>query len=614
MVTFIFCIMFIRLFVLQGAVSQDYQLRACPQWVRSLPLTAKRGKILDKNNNVLAISQTSYDVYLRAKEVTEPAKVSAFLSSLLNMNYDAIYTKAINKGISESLVKLQVDEGVAKKIIQSSFDGIYVSGNISRYYPYSDTACQVLGYLTSDSMGQSGVERYYDTYLSGVDGKILTQSDVRGVVLDKSLTYYLDSVDGMDIKLNIDINIQRYAEQALSHATIDHSPKKASVVIMDPETSQIVAMAISPGFNLNNIPRDDISYLMSLTKNSIVTDVYEPGSTFKILTLAAALSEGLVDLNDHFYCPGYRVVDGERIKCWKTTGHGNQTLVECVQNSCNCCFMDLALRLGKDKLYNYLKAFGIGSTTGVDISSESGGILLNKEDVKIVDLVRIGFGQTIAVNQLQLLNAFCSVINGGLLNTPCLLDSMYFDDNETYSQKTMCKNKTINSNVSQTLLYLLEQSLSKTGEMTFIPGYKVAGKTGTAQKYGADGKISRGKYVSSFFGFLNCNNTPQYALLLCVDEPSNGAYYGSVVAKPYAKEIFEKIIAYKNISPDDPNVTPDTFVVPNYVGLSLTQALAKLDLTGLDYEVDGEGEQVIWQFPSAENEISRNSTIVIKTN
>ncbi len=349
-----------------------------------------------------------------------------------------------------------------------------------------------------------------------------------------------------------------------------------------------------------------------MTKNIVVTDVFEPGSTFKILTLSAALSENLTNENERFFCPGYRIVAGEKIKCWKTLGHGSQTLVEAVQNSCNCCFMDLGLRLGKERLYKYLRAFGIGSKSGVDISGESGGILLDENLVKDVDLARIAFGQTVAVSELQLANAFCSVINGGTLNTPQLVSNFYDENgNTTYTFQTHSKNKTVTAEVGEKIRYLLEQAVSKTGEMTFVEGYRVAGKTGTAQKYGSDGKIARGKYVSSFFGFLNQGDKAEYAVLVCVDEPSSGAYYGSVVAKPYAQKIFEGIIKYKNIQPAG-DVVKTTFVVPNLCGLSVSQALATLEKMGVYYETDGEGENVVSQFPFAGTKVSGDSCVVIK--
>lgn len=613
-VAFIFCILVSRLFYLQISQSKNLQIHAVEQWVRTLPLTAKRGQIVDTNGNILAISYTSYDVFVRAKEVEDPVKVTAYLSSLLNIEYQSLYEKVINIFVSETLIKLQIDEDTALKIVQKDYKGVYVTENIKRYYPYGKALSQVIGFLTSDSIGQTGIEKYYNDTISGTDGKYLTQSDVRGITLDNSLNYYIDAINGLNISLNIDINIQVLAEQILEKIMQEHNPKKASILVMDPQTSKIISLAISPGFDLNDVPRDDVNALMDLSKNIAVTDVYEPGSTFKIFTLAIALSEGLVDLDDTFYCPGYRMVDGEKIKCWKTTGHGSQTLIEAVQNSCNCCFMDLALKIGKDTFYKYLNLFGIGSTSGVDVSGESAGILLDKNIVQNVDLARIGFGQTVAVSQIQLVNSFCSIINGGTLNVPSLLGSYFEDDKVVYENIVTKKNKTVSEDVSQLMRYILEQSLSKTGEMTFVEGYKIAGKTGTAQKYGEDGKISQGKYVSSFFGFLNQGDEPFYAVLIYVDEPSSGVYYGGLVAKPYAKELFEGIIKYKNIPKTDENVVVDSILTPNLLNLSLTKALVELEKLGIYYEVDGEGDKVVEQFPSPNTEILKSSTIIIKTN
>lgn len=613
MVAFIFCLIIIRLFYLQVLDAKNMQIKAIEQWVRTLPLTAKRGQIVDCNGNILAISYTSYDVFVRAKEIKEPLEVATYLSDILQVNFETLYQKCKNVFISESLVKLQIDQTTAQKIVQKDYDGVYIAENIERYYPYGKSLAQVIGFTSSDSIGQSGIESYYEHILSGLDGKYLTQSDVRGIKLNDSLNYYVEAQDGLDIKLNVDINIQNILEEALSQIMIDHEPKGASCVVFDPQTSKILGLAISPSFDLNSPPRDDVSQLMQLSKNTTVTDVYEPGSTFKILTLASALSENLTNINEHFYCPGYRIVDGEKIKCWKTTGHGDQTLVEAVQNSCNCCFIDLGLRLGIDKLYKYLESFGIGSQSGVDISGESSGILLSKNLVQNVDLARIAFGQTVAVGQVQLLNAFCSAINGGVLNVPSLVNSFIESGQEIYQNSVISKNKTISKDVSDLIKYLLEMALSKTGEMTFVPGYKIAGKTGTAQKYGEDGKISRGKYVSSFFGFINKEQS-QYALLLCVDEPSSGAYYGSVVAKPYAKQIFEQIIKYKNILPDDEGLLEEVQIVtPNLLSLPISQACVQLEKLGVYYEVDGEGEFVKSQFPSYGTTISKSTTILIKT-
>ena len=588
------------------------QLKAVGQWVRTLPLKAQRGQVVDCNGNILAISYTSYDLYFRAKEIDKPHEVATYISTLLNMNYETVYQKAKDVFISESLIKLNIKEETAFKICKKGFKGVYLTENIYRKYPYGKLLSQTLGYLTIDSIGQSGIESYYNKVLSGTNGKFLTQSDVRGVRLNDSLNYYVDPIDGLNISLTIDINIQNIVESVMEKIVEDHKPKGVSVIVIDPSSSKVLAMAISPSFDLNDVPRDNVAELMKKTKNTIVTDVYEPGSTFKIFTLAAALSENLTSIKETFFCPGYRIIDGERIKCWKTTGHGLQTLSECVQNSCNCCFMDLALRLGKDKFYEYLRKFGIGSVSGVDIAGESAGIMLDKNLVRTVDLARIGFGQSVAVNQLQLINSFCSIINGGTLYQPTLLKNYFDNQNQiVFNNINLISNTNVNQDVSQILRFLLEQSLSKTGDLTFVEGYPVAGKTGTAQKYGEDGKISSGKYVSSFFGFLN-NANPEYALLLCVDEPSTGAYYGSVVAKPYAKEIYEQIIEYKNIRPKQ-EIESEKYETPNFVGMSISQAIALLDKMGVYYEVAGDGKRVINQFPLPGKEIDKSVTILINT-
>lgn len=612
MVTFIFCAFFIRLFILQIGNGKNLQIKAVEQWVRSLPLKASRGKISDRNGNLLAVSYTTYDVYLRAKEVKDPIVTANFLAENLGLSFDSLYQKAKDVFISESLIKLNIQEDLALKIVKRGLSGVYVTENISRNYPYGQLASQVIGYLTSDSIGQSGVEAYYEKVLSGTNGKYLTQADVVGITLDDSLNYYVEAIDGLNLTLTIDANIQNIVERVLEKAYLEHSPQKVSAVVLNPNTSEILAMAINPSFDLNNVPRDNVEELMKLTKNTIVTDVFEPGSTFKIFTLASALQENLTNINETFYCPGYRIVDGEKIKCWKTTGHGSQTLIECVQNSCNCCFMDLCLRLGKDRMYSYLESYGIGKNSGVDILGESSGIMIDKNKVQTVDLARIAFGQSVATNELQLLNSICSVINGGTLRQPQVLKNYYDNNNKiTYNNINLINGKSISEEVSNTMRYILEMSLSKTGEMTFVEGYKVAGKTGTAQKYGKDGKIEKGKYVSSFFGFLNNGDTPEYALLLCVDEPSNGTYYGSVVAKPYAKEIFEGIIAYKNIEKAKEDVVVEDIIVPSLSGKHITEALVILDKMNVNYEVAGEGEFVISQFPSAGVSVKKSSTLVI---
>ncbi len=599
------------MFYLQGIRQDNLVKLAVPQWVRSLPLGAKRGDIYDRTGDILATSYTTYDVYVRAKNIKEPEVVARFLANLLELSYEKVLQKAQNKSISESLIKLSVPEDIAKQIIAQNLKGVVLSQNISRQYPYGQFLSQVLGFTTIDNIGQAGVEAYYNEYLKGINGKSLSQGTAAGTEID-GLDYYIPAIDGLDIKLTIDSKIQTIIEQALNNISIEHKPKAASIIVMDTKSGDILGMGLWPSYDNNNPPREDVSALMDLSKNKAVVDVYEPGSTFKILTVAAALSEGVVGDNDRFYCPGFRIVDGQRIKCWKTIGHGSQTLAEGMANSCNCVFMDLGLRLGKEKLYKYLKLFGIGSQTGVDILGESSGLLMDINSVKTVDLARISFGQAVAVSQLQLLSAFCSIINDGKYILPHLLKGVYKDGRLLKDNSINIKNKTISAEVSNKVNMLLKGVLSlKKGEGTFVEGYDIGGKTGTAQKY-ENGVIARGKYVSSFFGTYPALD-PKYAVLVCVDEPSSGVYYGSIVASPYGKQVFEGIFNYLNI-PRDFETESKKAIVPDIVGMPLAQAIITLEKYKILYEIDGDGEMAIGQFPRAGYELSPMESVVIMTN
>ncbi|MDR0850206.1 MAG: PASTA domain-containing protein [Christensenellaceae bacterium] len=611
LITFIFCALFIRLFVIGGIYSDNLMIKAAPQWVRSLPLSAKRGSIIDSSGCTLVHSHTLYDVYVRAKNVENPEEVTRFLSALLGLDYQSLYKKVTNKGVSEVLIKLDIDDETAHIIMDKSLKGIVLGENIGRNYNNGNFLSQVLGFITVDNVGQAGLEAYYNTFLKGVDGKVLNQSDVKGIEIEDTLKYFIEPVAGLNLQLNIDSSIQKIVEGVLGEIMTEHNPKSVSAIVMDTQ-GRIVSMAKTPSLDNNNLPRDDVKMLMEYTKNSMITDIYEPGSTFKILTLAAALSEGLTNVNEYFYCPGYRIVSGEKIKCWKTTGHGSQTLVEGVRNSCNCVFMDLAMRLGADKLYQYLTAFGLGSPTGVDFLGESGGIIMPKQSIQPVDLARIGFGQAVATTQLQLLSAFTAAVNGGMLYQPYFVDNIYTDAGVKVQQNMPIKKKqVISPQVSETINYLLYNVVNKGEGQDFLSGYDIGGKTGTAQKY-ENGKIAQGKYVSSFFGMYPTKN-PQFAILLCVDEPGNGVYYGSVVASPFAKKIFEGIFEYKNICPNTATAATTSVEVPNLVGMSLSAANILLNNLGFYMELDGEGLYVKNQYPRAGTVLSRGSDVMVMT-
>ena len=609
-ISFLFCALLIRLSIVSLVDGKWLQEKAFNQWTRDLPITGERGKIYDTNGATLAVSKTTYDVYLRGREVDDPIGVSSYLSNLLGLEFEKVHAKAIDKTISESLVKMQIDQEVALKILNSDYKGVFLSENIGRYYPYGDLLTQILGFTTIDNVGQAGIEQYYNNMLTGLDGKYYVQSDLQGHQIDNTLSSYIPSVAGMNLQLTIDVSIQQVVEKVLEQVVLDHKPKSVTCIVMNPKNGELLALGLKPSFNLNDIPRSDPS-LMSTVKNTAVVDVYEPGSTFKILTTAAALEEGKTNLNDSFYDPGYRIVDGQRIKCWKTIGHGSEDLVDGFINSCNSVFMDLALRMGTNSFYSYLKKFGIGSKTGIDIASESSGILMKQSSVKNVDLARIGFGQAVAVTPIQIITAFCAAINGGELLQPYLVKSATDSQgNVILENNKKVKTRVISQNTSNLINNLLENVATKRGKTTFVDGYRIGGKTGTAQKY-ENGVIARGKYVSSFFGTYPADN-PEYAMLLLVNEPSAGVYYGSVVAAPYAKEIFSGIFQAKNIKSQDKQQKQKEYVeMPNLVGLSLVEACEKLVTMGLNYELDGEGGMVVAQFPPTGTVLEKYSTVQI---
>ena len=442
-------------------------------------------------------------------------------------------------------------------MLEYGFEGVYYARDNSRVYPYGEFLTQVLGFTSADGQGQSGLELYYNKYLQGINGEILYETDIVGVEIEGSTPTYIPATDGLNAKLTIDYEVQQAAEAAMERAYQTHSPKSARAIVMNPQTGEILAMANKPSFDLNEIPRDDLDALHALSRNGLISDVYEPGSTFKVLTAAANIEEYLQGNRnafspEHIFSSSrYRYVDGQRVKCWSDHAngkHSNETLADALNNSCNPVFVDIALALGKEKMYEYIEKFNYGSVTGVDFSGEAQGMVLPASAIQNVDLARIGFGQTIAVTALQLAAATSAAINGGYYYTPYFVSELYTSDHLVAEiRNPKLKNRVISEKASELLREMLEAVVRDGGgKQAYIEGYRVGGKTGTAQKY-EDGHIAQGKYVSSFVGFFPAND-PQYLALIVIDEPV-GQYYGSTVAAPYGREIFEKIIQAKNIKP-----------------------------------------------------------------
>lgn len=613
-ITFFFCAVIFRVGFIQIVNGANLQSKAVSQWTRDLPLEARRGAIVDRNGVVLADTSTLYTLYVRPREVNSVESLCKSLSSVLDISYQKLYDKIAGKKVSEITVAKKLTKTQMLEITKMDISGVYFSEDTLRYYPYGNFLTQVLGYINVDGDGQEGLELYLDKYLSGVDGVLLTQSDLTGVELDGSSVSYLPAVDGFKVTLTVDSAIQSFAESAVYKALSDHKAQSASCIVMNTQTGAILAMANAPGFDLNSPPRSDVTTLYENMKNRTITDVYEPGSTFKILTMAMALNEGKVSGASTFYDPGYRIVDGVRIKCWRTIGHGSQTFSEGVKNSCNSVFMDLALSVGVDKTYSYYEKFGITAKTGIDMKGEAKGILLNQSSVKNVDLARMGFGHAVAVTPIQLITAASSAVNGGRLMTPYICEKITDKDGKTvFSAIPEVKSTPISAQTSATVAKLLEGVVSEgSGKLAYVDGYSIGGKTGTAQKY-KNGAIAQGSYISSFLGFAPVEN-PQYTILLTVNEPSTGVYYGSLVAAPYVGEIFKNIFDHFNIPKDEKLTAEDYykyFEMPDLIGMTYQEAVKTLKGLELSYESDGEGI-VVKQIPEAGSKINKYTVGYIK--
>lgn len=609
-ITFLFCVLCGRLCYLQVFTGDGLREKAAEQWYRDLPLKAKRGAVYDREGQVIVDSKDVFTVYVRPAAVKDKSLVAKVLAEQLEVNEEKLFEKISKAAVSEITVKKNVDFSTGGKLRDMGLDGVYFSVDSARNYPYDGCLTQVLGYTNADNEGQNGLEGYYDKYLRGVNGFSATETDNKGTELDRNVTKYVPAIPGADLHTTLDISIQGFAETAVRGAVVEWKAKSASMIVMDVDTGGIVAMAKTPTYDLSDIPRDDVNMLNAYSKNTMIVDVYEPGSTFKIFTTAAAIESGAVSDRDTFFCPGYRVVDGKRIKCWRSIGHGSQHLAEGVKNSCNCVFMDLALRMGTGKFYDNLRKFGFGSKTGVDFYSESSGLMMNEKSVKTVDLARIGFGQAVAVTPIQLISGVSAVVNGGMYHAPHFVSTITDQNGKTLYEHSDEERRVISQATSEKMRGLLENVVKEgSGKKAGVAGYRIGGKTGTAQKY-ENGAIAQGKYVSSFVGFAPVEN-PKYAVLMIIDEPGTYAYYGSIVAAPYVGNVFSKIFESKGIKPTEKIDDKELINVPYLCGKSVNTAINELETLGIKYEISGEGETVSVTLPSAGEQVAKGDYILL---
>ncbi len=607
-----FIIVIIDIFCIMVVLGPERLEVAVQQWTRTSTITANRGQIVDCNGKVLATTGAVYKILLWPKNITSGSeeRVARELSDALDLDFDYVYKCATNKTRSEFVIKRQVDSKTVSNVRSLKLSGVGIANDSKRYYPYGTLLSQVIGFTTRDNVGQSGLELKYDKYLTGSDGKLISETDSSGNPLAYGYTQYEDPIDGAKIVLTVDQVFQSYLENALEEALSVNNASSAQGIILDVNTGAIKAISTKPDYDPNDPPRNDLEQLAELSRNRLVTDVYEPGSTFKILTLAAAIDSGNADLNSTFFCNGGYIVNGERIKCWKHAGHGSQDLTKATENSCNCCFMQLALRMGVSEFYDYLYAFGLGQKTGDIFDGESSGIVTNEKYVTENDLARIGFGQSVAVTPVQLAAAVSAAVNGGYLYSPYIVEQVVSSDGTVIEQADPSPvRQVISGETSATVRQILQSVVDNgTGRNAKIEGYYVGGKTGTAQKYDEYGRVSAGSYICSFIGFAPADD-PQYLCLILVDEPHVGSIFGSTVAAPFVRRVLSEILPYSGIQPSH---LSEIVTVPNVLGLTTEEAnkeLAKVGLIGF-YEC---ADEVTLQLPAAGETVVKGSSVLLYT-
>ena len=548
-----FIMMFLigRLVYLMIFCSEYYGNKAENLHERERDIKAARGKLLDANGTVLATNKSVCTISVIHNQIEEPEKVIEMLVRELGIPEETA-RKRVEKVSSIERVKTNVAKETGDAIRAYGLSGVKVDEDYKRYYPYGTLASKVLGFTGADNQGILGLEVKYDEYLQGTNGKILTLTDARGIEIENAGESRLEPVNGYDLCLSLDRNIQMYCEQAAKKVCTKKSADSVSVIVMNPQNGELMAMVNYPEFDLNDpftlvgdtgesvSAEEKQNLLNKMWRNQCISDTYEPGSTFKIITAAAALEEGVVKLDDAFFCPGYKIVEDRRIRCARTTGHGAETFETGIMNSCNPVFMELGERLGAENFAGYFKQFGLLSKTNIDLPGEAGTIMHKTENIGPVELATISFGQSFQITPIQLVTTVSSIINGGTRVTPHFGVSVQDADGNTVKTFSYETHENIcTAETSETMRYLLEKVVSEgTGKNAKIEGFSIGGKTATSQTL----PRSDHKYISSFLGFAPADN-PQVLVLVVINNPQ-GIYYGGTIAAPVAKEIFENILPY----------------------------------------------------------------------
>ncbi|OKO94007.1 Cell division protein FtsI [Peptidoglycan synthetase] [Geobacillus proteiniphilus] len=612
----IFAIIDLRLGYVQFWLGDMLAERAKGLWGRNIPFEPKRGEILDRNGVPLATNMSAPTVYVIPRQVKNPAEAAKKLAGVLGGSVESIYKQITQK---TSIVRLKegrkISDEKAVNVRALNLDGVYIAEDTKRYYPFGSYLSHVLGFTGIDNQGLTGLELYYDKELRGERGSVQFYSDAKGRRMPDIADDYTPPTDGLNLVLTIDSRIQTIIERELDIAEAKYNPEGIIAIAMDPNTGEILAMASRPTFN----PADYRSVPPEIyNRNLPIWSTYEPGSTFKIITLAAALEEHKVNLlKDHFFDPGYAKVAGATLRCWKKGGHGDQTFLEVVQNSCNPGFVELGERLGKETLFRYIKQFGFGEKTGIDLQGEGTGILFDLKRVGPVELATTAFGQGVSVTPIQQVAAVSAAINGGILYTPYIAKQWVDPETGEIVRRNTpkAKRRVISEETSKQVRYALESVVAQgTGKKAYVEGYRVGGKTGTAQK-AQGGRYLQNNHIVSFIGFAPADD-PKLVVYVAVDNPKGTVQFGGTVAAPIVGKIMEDSLRIMGVKPRQDQLAkerdwnePKVIEVPNLIGL--TKNDLQEQLFDLKLDVSGEGDVVVEQSPKPGAKVKEGSTVRI---
>lgn len=592
---------------------------------RERSIKAARGKILDVNGEVLADNKTVCTISVVHSQVKEAERIVEVLHQELGIDKETL-EKKVSKYSAREKIKTNVDKEIGDRIRGYKLAGVKVDEDYKRFYPYETLASKVLGFTGSDNQGIIGLEVKYEEYLKGSNGKILTLTDARGVELQDAGERRKEAVKGYNLRTSLDKNIQKYAEQAALKVYEKKSATNVGMIVMRPATGEILAMVNVPEFNLNapytlNMEMQEAAsseekqkQLNKMWRNLCINDTYEPGSTFKIFTAAAAFESGVVTFEDNFSCPGFRIVEDRKIRCHKVGGHGGETFLQGMMNSCNPVFMDVGARVGVDNFYKYMKQFGLLDKTGIDLPGEAGTIMHKKENVGPVELATMSFGQSFQITPIQLATTVSTIINGGTRITPHFGVNIQDDDGniiKTFQYKE--RKGAVSTETVEKMRFGLEKVVSEgSGNKAYIAGYRIGGKTATSQTL----PRGSGKYISSFLGFAPAEN-PQVLALVVIHNPQ-GIYYGGTIAAPVINELFSNILPYLGIEPkytqeEIEEYDIGEFTMPSLVGKEKAQAEKALEEYGMEVEIMGEGQGTIVteQFPVAGEKVKVKNRVIL---